>query len=99
MLSVELQFLRTAGRRYRWMGSAAMDKVGNIAIGYDNSDANRHPSVAVTGRFASDTLGTMQSGSSIQSGGGSQTNLSRWGDYSHVSVDPADDCTFWYTNE
>jgi hypothetical protein len=33
-------------------------------------------------------------------GAGSQLpNLSRWGDYSSMSVDPVDDCTFWYTNE
>jgi len=42
----------------------------------------------------------MESENSIIEGTGSQTNgLNRWGDYSSMSVDPADDCTFWYTNE
>jgi hypothetical protein len=52
------------------------------------------------GVLPSDPLGTMQAETILQSGGGSQlTNLSRWGDYSAMTVDPADDCTFWYTSE
>ncbi|MCW9028593.1 MAG: carboxypeptidase regulatory-like domain-containing protein, partial [Kangiella sp.] len=30
---------------------------------------------------------------------GAQTGANRWGDYSSLSVDPVDDCTFWYTTE
>jgi hypothetical protein len=42
----------------------------------------------------------MEAENSILSGGGSQLrNLNRWGDYSAMTVDPVDDCTFWYTNE
>ncbi|PYU46517.1 MAG: hypothetical protein DMG54_03060, partial [Acidobacteria bacterium] len=53
-----------------------------------------------TGRVPSDPAGTMESENSIIEGTGSQTNgLNRWGDYSSMSVDPADDCTLWYTNE
>jgi hypothetical protein len=47
-----------------------------------------------------DTLGTLQTENIIQAGGGSQLPyLSRWGDYSAMTVDPVDDCTFWYTTE
>jgi hypothetical protein len=86
---------------YRWMGSAAMDQSGNIALGYSISSSSMHPAIGFTGRVPTDTLGTMQTENVILSGGGSQmgNNLSRWGDYSAMTVDPVDDCTFWYTNE
>lgn len=86
---------------YRWMGSAAMDKQGNIAVGYSVSSSSLHPAIRYTGRLASDPLNTLQAETSLIEGLGSQTgsNLSRWGDYSAMQVDPVDDCTFWYTNE
>ena len=84
----------------RWMGSLAMDKVGDIALGYSASSGSVFPSVRYTGRLFTDPLGTMQTESIIQAGGGSQTgSLHRWGDYSAMTVDPVDDCTFWYTSE
>ena len=84
----------------RWMGSIAMDKAGNIALGYSASSSSVFPSIRYTGRVPTDALGTMQAESSILAGGGSQTGrLTRWGDYSAMSVDPVDDCTFYYTNE
>jgi hypothetical protein len=85
---------------YRWMGSMAMDKAGNIAIGYSASSAAVYPEIRYTGRAAGDALGTLQSETIMQVGGGAQQkSLSRWGDYTSMSVDPVDDCTFWYTNE
>lgn len=84
----------------RWMGSIAMDKLGDIALGYSVSSSTVYPSVATTGRLATDPLGLLQSESILLAGGGSQlTNLSRWGDYSAMRIDPSDDCTFWYTTE
>ncbi len=51
------------------------------------------------GRLASDPLGTLAQGeTSLVEGTGAQTTYHRWGDYSAMSVDPIDDCTFWYTN-
>ncbi|MBI3827598.1 MAG: hypothetical protein HY294_16530 [Candidatus Rokubacteria bacterium] len=85
---------------FRWMGSIAMDKVGNIAVGYSVSSRKVAPSIRYTGRVPTDALGTMQSERTITNGVGSQTGgLSRWGDYSAMSVDPVDDCTFFYTTE
>src|SRR6266498_3029965 len=86
---------------YRWMGSIAMDHAGNIALGYSVSSSSLHPGIRYTGRLAGDTLGTMTQGegSIIATNGSQNGNLNRWGDYSSMSVDPADDCTFWYTNE
>ncbi len=86
---------------HRWMQSIAMDQDGNIAMGYSASSSSIFPSMRYAGRLTSDALGTLgQTESVMQAGGGSQTDASgRWGDYSAMSVDPADDCTFWYTNE
>jgi hypothetical protein len=86
---------------YRWMGSIAMDKVGNIALGYSVSDAtSTFPAVRYTGRLRTELRNLMETEATIQPGIGSQVNnLHRWGDYSAMQIDPADDCTFWYTNE
>jgi hypothetical protein len=85
---------------YRWMGSIAMDKAGDIAVGYSVSSSAMNPGIRYTGQVPSDLPGTLQAETSIIEGTGSQlSNLSRWGDYSSMSVDPVDDCSFWYTNE
>jgi len=86
---------------WRWMGSAAMDRDGNIAIGYSASSAAIFPQLRYAGRLASDPLNVLGQGeATLFSGTGSQTGTSsRWGDYSSLTVDPADDCTFWFTSE
>lgn len=86
---------------HRWMGSAAMDKDGNLAIGFSRSSTVDFPSIYYAGRLASDPLNTLAQGeTAIIDGAGSQTHSSgRWGDYTMLAVDPSDDCTFWYTNE
>src|SRR2546423_1876022 len=85
----------------RWMGSAAMDQSGDIAVGYSISSTSIYPSIRYAGRLASDPLGSLSQGeTTLFSGTGVETDLTgRWGDYSSMSVDPTDDCTFWYTNE
>jgi hypothetical protein len=84
----------------RWMGSMAMDKGGNIALGYSVSDATIYPGIRYTTHLVTDTLGTMRPEKTMATGGGEQTgNASRWGDYSMMSVSPVDGCTFVYTNE
>lgn len=86
---------------YRWMGSIAMDQSGNIALGFSCSGTSIKPQIHLTARLAGDAAGQMTQGeSSIIDGAGSQTtDLSRWGDYTAMRVDPADGCTFWYTNQ
>ncbi|HEV3036941.1 MAG TPA: hypothetical protein VHA33_04055 [Candidatus Angelobacter sp.] len=87
---------------FRWMGSIAMDKAGDMAMGYTVGSGTLSPSTAVTGRAVTDPASTMQAETMVIAGSGSQTGsraLSRWGDYSAMQVDPADDCTFWYTSE
>jgi hypothetical protein len=84
----------------RWMGSIAMDKVGDIAMGYSVSSSTVFPGIRYTGRVPTDAPGTMEAENTILTGTASQTGtLHRWGDYSSMSVDPVDDCTFWYTTE
>jgi hypothetical protein len=83
----------------RWMGSIAMDKNGNIGMGYTVGSSAVFPSVFFTGRVPGDPAGIMETEQLIVNGSGSQTNPTRWGDYSAMTVDPADDCTFWYTQE
>jgi hypothetical protein len=87
---------------YRWMGSAAYDKAGDIAIGYSRSSAaaGDYPSIYYAGQTAGDPLGTTEAESLILQGTGSQTDTSsRWGDYSSMALDGADSCTFWYAQE
>lgn len=86
---------------HRWMGSAAMDALGNLALGFSVSGAGTWPSVRYTGRLAGDPPGAMTQGEAeIIAGTGAQTHPSgRWGDYSMMAVDPSDDCTFWYTQQ
>lgn len=86
---------------YRWMGSIAMDQAGNIGLGYSASSGSVRPSIRYTGHLVGDPLGVMGQGEGVlQAGSGSQLpTLGRWGDYSSMTVDPLDDCTFWYAGE
>ncbi len=88
-------------RQHRWMASGSQDQNGNIAIGYSRSGSGPtdFPSVYFTGRESTDPAGSLQAESVCIDGSGSQSGGGRWGDYSSVSIDPADDCTFWVTNE
>ena len=92
----------TIDDKHRWMGSMAQDSQGNMALGYSVSNAtDTYPSIRYVGRLAGDAAGTLPQGEAeIIAGSGSQTGTgARWGDYSMMSVDPVDDCTFWYTQE
>jgi MYXO-CTERM domain-containing protein len=85
---------------FRWMGSAAIDRAGNIGLGFSVSSPGMRPAIGYTGHVVSDAPGEMGQGEAIAaSSGGSQANSTRWGDYSSMSVDPVDECTFWYTNQ
>ncbi|RMD96368.1 MAG: T9SS C-terminal target domain-containing protein [Calditrichaeota bacterium] len=85
---------------HRWMAGIAMNANGDIALGYSVSSRSTFPSIRFTGRTSSDPLGQMTvPEQTIIDGTGAQTQTSRWGDYSSMSVDPVDDATFWYTQE
>ena len=85
----------------RWMGSVAIDKNGNIGVGYTRSSSTTNPTIMLTSRKLGDAPGVLRDETACTPPTtGSQTSTSgRWGDYSSMSVDPSDDCTFWHTNE
>ena len=105
---VQQQIYAPDASLYRWMGSIAVDSQGNVALGYSTSNdtAPNFPSIAYSGRLATDPLNTLpQTEVQMVAGAGSQTNncggapCGRWGDYSAMTLDPADGCTFWFTHE
>jgi hypothetical protein len=90
---------------YRYMPSLAVDRAGNMAIGYTTSNATTNPALQYAGRLAADPVNSitqteqlMFQGTGSQSGNCGSGSCIRWGDYSAMSLDP-DGCTFWYTNE
>lgn len=86
---------------FRWMGSAAIDKTGGIAVGYNISNGSSIvPSIRYAYRGPADPLGILGNETTILNGNGIQTaTLTRWGDYSTLSVDPVDGCTMVFTTQ
>jgi hypothetical protein len=83
----------------RWMGSIGMDGAGNILVGYNIAGTGMYTSLAVGGRQFSDTPGTLSWVDNLFAGGASSNPSNRYGDYNTMSLDPVDDCTFWFTGE
>lgn len=85
---------------HRWMSSIAMDRDGNIALGYNVSDSvSVFPGLRYTGRLATDPLGSMPVPEVTLVDGSAANGSNRYGDYSSLNVDPVDSCTFWFTGE
>ena len=88
------------GTLSRWMGSAAMNDQGDLAVGYSTSSKRKFPGIGVAARRAVDPAQTLGAERKFFTGNGSERgNFNRWGDYSAMAVDPADHCTFWYTQQ
>jgi len=88
-----------SGTDNRFMGSAAMDGSGNIALSYHIAGVDTYPGISMTGRLATDTKGTMTQSEKVIVAGTSHIASDRNGDYSHLSIDPVDNCTFWMTSD
>ena len=85
---------------YRWLPSPAMDKYGNIGIGYSIAGEELFPGQRFTGRLADDPLGIMSFKEAVLvNGEASQTNTLRWEDYTQTAIDPSDDFTIWYVGD
>lgn len=85
---------------YRWMGSAAMDKLGNMLIGYSHGGLGLYAGQRAAGRLAADKAGTLSLREVVLAEGAApQTNTLRWEDYTQTGVDPSDDCTIWYVGD
>ncbi len=83
----------------RFMGSAGMDAAGNIGLAFNVASATLKAGIRYTGRFDGDPLGQMTvAETEIFQGTGVQTYTNRFGDYSHLTMDP-DNFTFWFTAE
>jgi hypothetical protein len=90
---------------FRFLPSLAVDRLGDMAIGYTKANAATNPQMKYAGRLAADPVNTLpQTEQTLIDGTGSQSGncggspCTRWGDYSAMTLDP-DGCTFWYTNE
>jgi hypothetical protein len=88
----------------RFIPSVAVDRAGDMALGYSVSSSTLFPAIRYAGRLSTDPVNVINqtentfiegSGSQVGSCGGTCT---RWGDYSAMTLDP-DGCTFWYTSE
>jgi hypothetical protein len=97
-LQVHQQGTFAPDKTSRWMGSVAMDKVGNIAAGYNVSSKAVSPSIRIAGRRGSDPPGMLGSETTVIAGAGAQEQ-ERWGDYSTLTLDPVDDCRFWFSTQ
>ncbi len=83
----------------RWMGSAALDWQGNLAIGYSASSIETFPSIRYAGRKGSRPAGGLNLSESTLFPGSASQLFWRWGDYTMLAVDPVDETTFWYVNQ
>lgn len=85
----------------RWIGSIAMDRFGNISLGYNASSKRIHPSIRIAAQKFGGPSGILGTEQVILDSRSSQEgdDAERWGDYSSMSVDPVDDTTFWFTTE
>lgn len=85
---------------YRWMASPAIDKRGNIGIGYSFGGTPHFAGQRFAGRRASDPLGALTLRETVLvEGEAAQTNTNRWEDYSQTAMDPSNDCTIWYVGD
>jgi hypothetical protein len=106
-VSLHQQGTYAPGGFYRWLPSPAMDKHGNIGIGYSFGGSPNFPGQRFAGRLASDPLGQLTlretvlvEGEAADGGPGTgRPRAQRWEDYTQTAVDPRDDCTIWYVGD
>jgi hypothetical protein len=84
---------------YRWMASAAIDRLGNIGIGYSFGGTPNFAGQRFAGRLAKDPLGQLTLTETVLVEGEGAQNAMRWEDYTQTAVDPSDDCTIWYVGD
>ncbi len=85
--------------RYRWMASPAIDRAGNIGIGYSFGGADTFAGQRFAARLAGDPPGQLTLGETVLVEGEGAQNTVRWQDYTQTAMDPADDCTIWYVGD
>lgn len=99
-ISLHQQGTYAPDSQYRWMASAAIDRFGNIGIGYSFGGSAQFPGQRFAARQPNDPLGQLTLGETVLAAGeAAQTNTLRWQDYTQTAVDPSDDCTIWYVGD
>jgi hypothetical protein len=99
-VSLHQQSTYAPDRFYRWTPSPALDRFGNLAIGYSFGGAPNYAGQRFAGRLAKDPLNTLTLREAILAEGAApQTATLRWEDYTTTAMDPADDCTIWYVGD
>jgi hypothetical protein len=86
-------------RFYRWLPSPAIDRNGNIAIGYSFGGAPHFAGQRLAARLASDPPGELTLREAVLVEGEAAQNAIRWEDYTQTAIDPSDDCTIWYVGD
>jgi hypothetical protein len=85
---------------FRWMASPAIDRLGNIAIGYSFGGTPNFTGQRFAGRLAADPPGLLTLRETVLvEGEAAQTTTLRWEDYTTTAMDPSDDCTIWYVGD
>ena len=84
---------------YRWMASPAIDRKGNIGIGYSFGGTPNFPGQRFAARLANDPLGQLTLRETLLVEGEAAQNVIRWEDYTQTAMDPSDDCTIWYVGD
>jgi hypothetical protein len=87
-------------RAFRWMASPAIDRAGNIGIGYSFGGTPHFAGQRFAARLRGDPRGTLSTREAVLAAGEApQTSTLRWQDYSQTAIDPSDDCTIWYVGD
>jgi hypothetical protein len=84
---------------FRWMASPAIDRFGNIGIGFSFGSASEFVGQRFAARLADDPLGTLSLREQVLIAGEDVQNAMRWQDYTQTAIDPDDDCTMWYVGD
>ena len=84
---------------YRWMASPAIDRLGNIGIGYSFGGTPNFAGQRFAARLANDPPGRLTLGEVVLAEGEAAQNALRWEDYTQTAIDPSDDCTIWYVGD
>jgi hypothetical protein len=84
---------------FRWMASPAIDRAGNICIGYSFGGSPYYAGQRFAGRLAHDPLGVLSLREMVLVEGQAAQNATRWQDYTQTAMDPSDDCTIWYVGD
>ena len=82
------------------MPSGAMDRQGDIGIGYSFGGPPNFVGQRFAARLANDPRGLLTLHEAVLAAGeGVQQRGNRWQDYTTTVMDPSDDCTFWYVGD